>query len=65
MAQQEYAADTRRVTEALRAALKSQYHAALAMLKMAIERCPDDLWTGGDYVNPTWRKRRPPHHVRR
>jgi len=29
----------------VRAALKSQYHAALATLKQAIDRCPDDLWT--------------------
>ncbi len=41
--------------EALRAALKSQFHAALAMLKLAIERCPDSLWADGEYVNPTWR----------
>ena len=44
--------------ESLRAALKSQYHAGLAMLKQAIENCPDELWSGaggGDYINPTWR----------
>ncbi len=29
----------------LRAVLKSQYHAALAMLKQAIYRCPEDVWT--------------------
>jgi hypothetical protein len=34
----------------VRAALKGQYHAALAMLKQAIEQCPDDLWTGGTPV---------------
>jgi hypothetical protein len=28
----------------VRAALKTQYHAALAMLREAIERCPDTLW---------------------
>jgi hypothetical protein len=30
--------------QAVRASLKSQYHAALAMLREAIERCPEDLW---------------------
>ena len=28
-------------------ALKGQYHAALDMLKGAIEECPDDIWIGG------------------
>lgn len=42
-------------TEALRTALKSQYYAALAMLREAIERCPNGLWSSGDYVNPFWR----------
>jgi len=47
--------------EALRAAVKAQYHAALAMLRLAIERCPDDVWTGtsglpaGRHPNPSWR----------
>lgn len=41
--------------EILRPMLKSQYHAGLAMLKDAIERCPDRLWAGGDYRNPFWR----------
>ncbi len=39
----------------IRAALKSQYHAALVMLKQAIEQCPDDLWTGGAESVPFWR----------
>ena len=39
----------------VQAALKCQYHAALAMLKQAIEKCPDDLWTGGDHPIPFWR----------
>ena len=39
----------------LRSALKSQYHAALAMLRQAIEQCPEDLWVSRDYVNPFWR----------
>ncbi len=46
--------------EVLRSALKTQYHAGLAMLRQAIERCPDDLWTVGSetnsaYANPFWR----------
>lgn len=28
----------------LRAALKEQYHAGLAMLAECVEKCPDDLW---------------------
>jgi len=39
----------------IRAALKSQYHSSLAMLKQTIERCPDDLWTGGDGPRFFWR----------
>lgn len=39
----------------VRAALKGQYHAVLAMLRQAIERCPDDLWTAGDHPRPFWR----------
>lgn len=30
--------------DVLRDALKSQYHAALRMLRLAVELCPDDLW---------------------
>jgi hypothetical protein len=37
----------------LRQALKSQYHAALAMLRQAVELCPDTLWTSGN-PNPFW-----------
>lgn len=29
----------------IRAALKEQYHASLAMMADCIEKCPDDLWT--------------------
>jgi hypothetical protein len=36
----------------LRKALKSQYHAALAMLQQAVEHCPDDLWIIGE--PPFW-----------
>ena len=40
----------------LRSAVKSQYHACLAMLRTAIRRCPRDLWTSGDgHANPFWR----------
>lgn len=40
--------------EDLRAALKSQYHAGLAMLRDAIERCPDDVWSSREHVNAFW-----------
>ena len=36
------------------ASLKSQYHAALAMLREAIERCPDDLWLDVRPRNAFW-----------
>ena len=38
----------------LRHALKSQYHASLAMLRQALERCPDELWYAGEYRNACW-----------
>jgi hypothetical protein len=47
--------DTDPTLAAIRSALKSQFHAALAMLRFAILQCPDDLWAGGGYINPTWR----------
>lgn len=34
--------------------LKSQYHAALAMLREAVERCPDALWDDPAHTNRTW-----------
>lgn len=40
--------------DAVRAILKSQYHAALAMLRDGIERCPDDLWTSTAHRNAPW-----------
>ncbi len=50
------AADSATSIEALRTALKSQYHATLAMLRAAIRRCPEDLWTSRDgHANPFWR----------
>ena len=41
-------------TEALRPILKSQLHASLAMLKEAIEKCPDDLWLDERPGNRYW-----------
>ena len=35
--------------------IKSQYKASLAMLRQAIEKCPDALWTDASYKNPFWR----------
>lgn len=35
-------------------ALKCQYHAALDMLKQAINDCPDGLWASGDLPVPFW-----------
>ncbi|MCU0724648.1 MAG: DinB family protein [Planctomycetes bacterium] len=39
----------------IRAALKGQYHAALSMVRQAVERCPDELWLSDRHVNRTWR----------
>ena len=38
----------------LQAMLKSQYHASLAMLRDAIERCPDELWYDDRPRNAFW-----------
>jgi hypothetical protein len=38
----------------IKAALKSQYHAAMAMLKPAIEKCPDQLWDREHPASPYW-----------
>jgi hypothetical protein len=38
----------------LRPVLKSQYHAALAMLGDAIEQCPDNVWSASDHMNAFW-----------
>jgi hypothetical protein len=35
-------------------ALKSQYHAELAMLRDAVERCPESLWYDGTPANAFW-----------
>ena len=34
--------------------VKSQYHAALEMLKQAIEACPASLWDAPGYESPFW-----------
>jgi hypothetical protein len=55
MSRRSRSADRTISIEALRSALKSQYRAALAMLRAAIQGCPDDLWTGsGGHANPFW-----------
>lgn len=41
-------------TEVLRATFKSQYHAALAMLRHAIKLCPDEVWSSNEHVNSVW-----------
>ena len=43
-----------RTAEFLRTVLKSQYHAALAMLWQTLERCPEDLWYRKDQINAFW-----------
>ena len=43
------------IMENLKQALKGQYHAALDMLRGAIEACPDSLWTGGVPPRSFWR----------
>jgi len=44
----------RSAESALRRMLKSQYHAALAMLREAVERCPDAIWDDPGHRNRTW-----------
>lgn len=34
--------------------LKSQYHAALAMLGEAVERCPEEMWLSDRHANAFW-----------
>jgi len=38
----------------IKPALKSQYHASLAMLREAIDTCPAELWTSDGYTNRFW-----------
>jgi hypothetical protein len=39
----------------VQATLKGQYHAALAMLSQAIERCPESVWSSDSDPVPAWR----------
>jgi DinB superfamily len=40
----------------IQSALKSQYHAALKTLRLAVEKCPDALWDDpADAAAPFWR----------
>lgn len=41
--------------ESLRSALKGQYHACLAMLREAVETCPEEIWHGGRPPRQFWR----------
>ena len=41
-------------TSTIRTSLKSQYHAALATLREAIELCPDALWDRQADRNRSW-----------
>ncbi|MCC7144451.1 MAG: DinB family protein [Candidatus Eisenbacteria bacterium] len=38
----------------LRPVLQSQYLAGLRMTRQAIDTCPEAIWAGGGYVNPSW-----------
>jgi len=54
MSQPESVANQAMTTETLRATLKSQYHAALAMLRQAIELCPQEIWSDDQNINSVW-----------
>ena len=54
MGERESTADTASAAETLRATLKSQYHAALAMLRQAVDLCPDETWSGNEHLNSFW-----------
>lgn len=41
--------------DAIRSALKTQYHAAFAMLLDRVSACPEELWTGGEFPRSFWR----------
>lgn len=41
--------------EAVKTALKTQYHAAFAMLCDRIGACPDEMWEGGEFPRHFWR----------
>lgn len=40
--------------DTLRPILKSQYHASLAMLRSAVEQCPDELWLARTHASACW-----------
>jgi len=44
----------RMANDLLRPVLKSQYHASLAMLRNAIEQCPDEVWVATSHPNACW-----------
>ncbi len=44
----------------MQSALKSQYHAALAMLRQVVDRCPDELWTAQGHPSQFWQV---PYHT--
>ncbi|HUF81667.1 MAG TPA: hypothetical protein VMN03_11065 [Burkholderiales bacterium] len=46
--------ELREETKALRTVLKSQDHAALAMLHESIEKCSKDLWYSDEPTNAFW-----------
>ena len=39
----------------IQSALKGQYKAGLAMLKEAIDKCPDEVWLSGEHPRTYWR----------
>ncbi|MEQ1821978.1 MAG: hypothetical protein ABL949_05690 [Fimbriimonadaceae bacterium] len=39
----------------VRPAIQRQYHAAMAMMRQTIERCPDQVWTSGEHPRTYWR----------
>jgi hypothetical protein len=47
--------DAEPATAALSTVLKSQYHAALAMLHECVEKCPEGLWLDEAPTNAFWR----------
>jgi hypothetical protein len=38
----------------MRGAIKAQYHASLEMLRQAIDRCPEELWTADGHPSQYW-----------
>ena len=46
--------DAERIAAELRATLKSQYHAALAMFRQAVDMCPEETWRDEGPENACW-----------